>query len=228
MACTCKIRRTLRSRAGRAILIDIGSTTTDIIPIVDGRVAAVGLTDKDRLASGELVYSGVERTSLSAIVTSLPYRGAMIPVAAELFATTRDVYLTLGDLAEDANCSRAANGKPATREAARGRLARMLCVDRDEFNDHDARIMAEEIQRQQIAKITAACTKVVDRFPGGMQLALTSGQGEFLACRVIGPETQIVSLSKILGPAVSHSAPAHALAILAREAKSMENKLTAK
>ncbi len=45
-----------------AILIDMGSTTTDIIPIVGGVVRAIGLTDPDRLASGELVYTGALRT----------------------------------------------------------------------------------------------------------------------------------------------------------------------
>src|SRR6185503_8193489 len=44
------------------VLIDIGSTTTDIIPIIDGRVAVSGRTDPDRLASGELVYTGALRT----------------------------------------------------------------------------------------------------------------------------------------------------------------------
>lgn len=47
-----------------ALLIDVGTTTTDIIPIVDGEVVAVGKTDPDRLASGELVYPAHSARSL--------------------------------------------------------------------------------------------------------------------------------------------------------------------
>ena len=44
------------------LLVDIGTTSTDIIPIVSGSVAALGHTDPDRLLSGELVYTGAVRT----------------------------------------------------------------------------------------------------------------------------------------------------------------------
>ena len=40
-----------------ALLIDMGSTTTDIIPIVAGAVAARGYTDAERLTTGELAYA---------------------------------------------------------------------------------------------------------------------------------------------------------------------------
>ena len=76
---------------GEALLLDVGTTTTDIIPLSAGIPVPAGLTDRERLISGELVYSGVRRTPLCALVRSLPYRGAECPVAAELFATTLDV-----------------------------------------------------------------------------------------------------------------------------------------
>ena len=37
------------------IVVDIGSTTTDIIPIVDGKMVVKGKTDLERLSNGELV-----------------------------------------------------------------------------------------------------------------------------------------------------------------------------
>ena len=45
-----------------ALLIDMGSTTTDIIPIVAGAVAARGYTDAERLATRELAYGGLVRS----------------------------------------------------------------------------------------------------------------------------------------------------------------------
>src|SRR6185312_2129950 len=89
-----------------ALLIDIGSTSTDVIPLRDGVPAARGLTDRDRLQSRELVYLGVRRTPVFTIV---PDR-----VCAELFATTQDAFVILGLLPEDAADCETANGQSLT------------------------------------------------------------------------------------------------------------------
>ena len=47
------------------IFIDTGSTTTDIIPIRDAKECAIGKSDFDRSATGELVYTGTLRTNLA-------------------------------------------------------------------------------------------------------------------------------------------------------------------
>ena len=84
-----------------ALMLDVGSTTADVIPIAAGRVAAVGRTDLDRLLAGELVYTGALRTNLAAIAPRVPVRGRWCPVASELFAISGDVHLILGHLAPD-------------------------------------------------------------------------------------------------------------------------------
>ena len=101
---------------GPALLFDVGSTTTDVIPLLDGRPKPHGRTDRERLESGELVYTGVRRTPLCALAGG----------AAELFATTLDVYLLLDWIAEDAADRNTADGRPATKAAAHARLARMM------------------------------------------------------------------------------------------------------
>ena len=100
--------------AGKALLADLGSTTADFIPIENGMPVPVGRTDLERLQSGELVYSGVRRTPLCAVASSVEFRGASCPLAAELFATTLDVYLLLGERADEPANTDTANGKPAT------------------------------------------------------------------------------------------------------------------
>ena len=75
------------------ILIDIGTTSTDIIPISGGRVAARGLTDPARLGSGELVYTGAVRTPAEALVSEVPLGLGMAAVSAEWFATIGDAHL---------------------------------------------------------------------------------------------------------------------------------------
>src|SRR5262249_58388006 len=106
---------------GPALLIDIGSTTTDIVPLLDGRPVPRGRTDTERLHASELAYTGVIRTPLCAILGT---RGM-----AEFFATTRDAFLLLGRLPEDSSDCDTADGRPATRVCAEARIARMIGAD---------------------------------------------------------------------------------------------------
>ena len=206
---------------GCGLLIDIGTTTSDIVPLVDGAPRAVGRTDPQRLVAGELVYTGVERSPLCAIVRDLPWRGERCPVAQELFATAWDAHLVLGNLPEEPDRRQTADGRPATRSCARDRLARAICADRTTFDEADALAAAHEVAEAQRRSIAAAAGKVVARLPSPPRTVVVSGRGEFLARRVaegLQPGVEIVSLSKLLGEELSRCATAHALAALAREA----------
>src|SRR5918992_3728320 len=111
-----------------AIMIDVGSTTADVVPIAAGRVVPAGRTDLDRLLGGELVYTGALRTNLAAIAQRVPVRGGSCPVASELFAISADVHLILGHLAPDAYTCATPDGRPASVEFARERVARLVCA----------------------------------------------------------------------------------------------------
>jgi (4-(4-[2-(gamma-L-glutamylamino)ethyl]phenoxymethyl)furan-2-yl)methanamine synthase len=58
---------------------------------------------------------GVRRTPVCALATELPFRGHPTGLAAELFAATLDVYLTLGEIAPNSKDLSTANGRPARR-----------------------------------------------------------------------------------------------------------------
>jgi probable H4MPT-linked C1 transfer pathway protein len=109
-----------------ALLIDIGSTTTDLIPVVAGQVAAVGADDAGRLAAGELVYTGLTRSFVMAMASRAPFAGAWTPLMNEYFAAAADVRRTLGDLPEDADLMATADGRDKSRAASQARLARMI------------------------------------------------------------------------------------------------------
>ena len=105
-----------------ALFIDVGSTTTDVIPIRGGRVVARGRTDPARLRSGELVYTGALRTPVCAIVRWLPWRGRRCRVAAEHFAVSADAHLWLGRIAAcDYSCE-TPDGRGRERAEAGARL----------------------------------------------------------------------------------------------------------
>jgi hypothetical protein len=114
-----------------AILVDVGSTTTDVVPIRDGRIAALGRTDPERLLAGELVYTGVLRTNVAATVRRVPLRGGECPVASELFAVSGDVHVLLGALRPEDYTVPTPDGRSATAAFAAERLARVVCADRE-------------------------------------------------------------------------------------------------
>jgi len=197
------------------LLIDIGSTTTDLIPLLDGKVVSKARTDTERLQSGELVYAGVRRTPICALATSLPHRGRDTGLAAELFATTLDVFLTLGDLQENAEDCDTADGKPATIPEARNRLARMVGADREDFSERDATDFAGEAHKVLIDRLVSSAIRVSESLPKSPTVALVSGSGEFLARRVgaraFPGDFRIVALSEIWDQAASDAACARAL-----------------
>ena len=202
------------------LLLDVGSTTTDIVQLGSDRPAVCGLTDTERLLSGELVYTGVARTPVCSVVSSVPYRGQHAPVAGELFATMYDVYLLLSDLAEDLTDRNTADSRPASKAAARVRMGRMICADSEHFNHRDAVTMAQAVAECQVGRIAAAVKQVVPS-PGELARVVLSGQGEFVAQRVLetlGISPEVVSLARELGRNISRCAPAYALAVMAREA----------
>ena len=177
------------------------------------------------MASGELVYTGVERTPVAAIVRSLPWPTAAVPgrpqrpIAAERFADSRDVWLLLGALPEDAGCTDTADGAPATREAARVRLARMLLADPGDFSAADAQAAADWCAEAQARLVARAIARVAAASGAQATSVVASGHGECLARRALdrlGWNLPVVSLPDAIGPGPARAAPAHALALIAR------------
>ena len=207
------------SEGRAALLVDIGSTTTDIVPLVDGRPCTVSVTDTERLVVGELVYTGVGRTPVCAVTHTLPWRGQQCPVAAELFATTADAYVLLDDLPEQLGADWTADGRPLTKEFGRERLARMVCADSTTFSEEDAERAAQWVHEAQAAQLRAAVSRVVSSMLRPPELWIVGGSGEFLAHLVAGisPAFRVVSLGSELGRDVSSAAAAHAVAVLAVE-----------
>jgi probable H4MPT-linked C1 transfer pathway protein len=206
----------------RAILIDVGSTTTDLIPLDRGRVVARGRSDTERLRTGELVYAGVRRTPVCALATELGLEdGDPIGLAAELFATTIDVFLVLGDIEPDSTNQDTADGRPATFSAALDRLARMIGADRESLSDGDALALARAAERCLIDRLERAAIRACQATIQMPVVAVVSGSGEFLARRVaervLAPGGRVLSLAESWGAAASIAACAHALIMLANQ-----------
>ena len=162
-----------------AILIDCGGTTTDVIALAGGQVAALGRTDLERLRHGELVYTGALRTSVAAIVSRVPLGAGPCPVAAETFAIAADAHLLRGSLTPARCTCSFPDGRGPTDAAVRSRLARVVCADPDQLAAGDLEAIAAAVHDAQVAAIAAALDRVAGRVPGAGVIAV--GVGAFLA-----------------------------------------------
>ncbi len=209
-----------------AILIDVGSTTTDIIPIVDGVPANLGTDDATRMTHDELIYSGVVRTSLMSICQHVPFAGTWQRVAAEHFANTADIYRILGELPADADLHDTADGGLKTITASARRVCRML--GRDLSEDADAiRNVAGYFAYCQFDQLQRALLAVQDRVGSRLENIVAAGAGAFLVHKLARfNEIPCIEFSSLfeMDPtqqqAVMACAPAAALAILGWNSKS--------
>lgn len=160
----------LAERLPNCLMVDIGSTTTDLVPILHGEVAATGKRDIDRLACGELIYTGALRTPVAAIVSQVPVRGAICRIAAEYFAISADVHLALGRLQPEAYTCATPDGREKTKAGALARLARVACEDGKGLTAGELHAIAAYIAEKQIQQITEGMFQVLSRTHGGLRL----------------------------------------------------------
>ncbi|MFD0937441.1 hydantoinase/oxoprolinase family protein, partial [Methylobacterium trifolii] len=167
------------------LLVDIGSTTADLIPIVAGRPAAAGYSDAERLETNELVYTGVVRTPLLALSDHAPFRGRRTRLMAETFAHAADAYRLTGDLPEGADQQHSADLKGKSTLETEIRLARMIGRDRDEGSAQDWAALARHFAEAQLRLLHDAAAILLSRpdLPNEAPL-IACGAGSFVAVRL--------------------------------------------
>ena len=163
------------------ILVDIGSTTTDIIPIQNGKTTNRGRTDTERLTSGELVYTGILRTNPNTVVNKAPVSGQPCRVAAEYFTSMADVYLLCGQLTPDQYTCPTADGRNKSIPAARYRLARLVCSDGETAGVEEIDTLARYLKEKQLQQIVDSLFQVLSGLKHASSLPMIAlGTGEFL------------------------------------------------
>jgi probable H4MPT-linked C1 transfer pathway protein len=204
-----------------ALFIDIGSTTTTIIPMVDCSVRVRGYTDPEKLVCGELVYTGVLRGNVAALVDRVPYKGFYARVSSERFSLMGDVHLLLGHISSEEYTTETADGRGTTLEEAVQRIARVPCADSDMVSFEEAVEMARYIYERQVFAVFEALMQVrswlasqdvrLDEFT-----AITAGLGEFLAAEASRRAgfRRIVSINELVGEKVASVLPSYASALM--------------
>jgi len=204
-----------------ALFMDIGSTTTDIIPLAE-RPLHAGYTDAERLACEELVYSGVIRTPVMAVARRVPYQGEWQLLAAECFATMADVYILCGDLNPDQLQDDCADGGDPGEQGSAIRLARMLGRDLETEGLERLRSLARYLQRSQRRCWGDAVARILSRqAQSGDTLFIGAGVGRFQVQRLaaeLGCEyidfADVAKVGAALRQAAADCAPAVALSLM--------------
>jgi probable H4MPT-linked C1 transfer pathway protein len=200
------------------VVVDVGSTSTSIIPVVDGRVVAEGKTDLEKLQNGELVYSGSLRTNVAAIVDAVPVRGVLTRVSSELFAQSGDVHLLLDNIGTKDYTAETCDGRGKTKKDALARLARVVCADTDMLTEQEIVDMARFVYGMQIDQIVEGVRQVYARVKPRLRddVAVVTGLGRsFLAKRAaeeIGFQ-RVVDLKDLLGDGAAVVSPSVGVAL---------------
>lgn len=213
---------------GSAILMDVGSTTTDIIPLHHGWPISEGLNDRDRLFSGELLYLGAYRTPLCAVLKTVTIGDQSGPVAAEVFATMADAAVVCGLADEQPDVTETADGRPLTRHFSLSRIARMLCCDRTELADQQIVSIAEQAVEAAAGQISDCLSRVFRRLKseagedGFAPILVVSGSGAAFATKALrltedSRFANVMQLSKMYHTDMSSSACAFAVARLVQD-----------
>ncbi len=205
-----------------SLLFDFGSTTADIIPVVNGKPVPEGFSDAARQTSGELVYTGYTRTAVIGVTQSAIFKGQRVDLAREYLANMADVRRILGELDPEVDLHSTADGRGKSTAESTQRLARMLGRDASDGLAQDWQLTARGIVETQMRSIYDGLLMVLTRHPqlwsGTLVCAgIGADLGIALSSRLaMQPVTfgELVGTSGRLSVNATHSAPAVAVALL--------------
>jgi probable H4MPT-linked C1 transfer pathway protein len=210
-------------RCRNGLFVDIGTTTTDLIPLKDGAPAARGYTDGERLAVRELIYAGVVRTPVMAFSRIAPIAGHIQGIAAERFATMADVYRLMGDLPDDADPYPTPDLRGKSKKESAARLARMLGRDASDAIPEAWTELASFFADLQFSELVDAGRALVSREALAPDApVIGAGCGRFLGRRLASELgrpyrdfTETIAVEPEAREMAARCAPAAAVALLA-------------
>jgi (4-(4-[2-(gamma-L-glutamylamino)ethyl]phenoxymethyl)furan-2-yl)methanamine synthase len=199
------------------VMVDTGSTTTDIIPIKDGQECARGRSDLQRLATGELVYTGLLRTNVATLVDRVPLQDTWTRVASELFAITADVHIILNNIDDKEYSCPTPDGSGESRMECMQRMARLVCSDLEVLAEEEVEELASYVYQKQLERVAEALLEVAES--NDLDEVVVTGLGMNLvgreAANLLG--LKVTSMDELLTIEECVAAPAVGTALLMEE-----------
>jgi len=145
------------------VVIDIGSTTTDILPIKDGAPACRGVDDFSRAREGELVYTGYLRTHAAMVAHEITIQGRKMDSCPEYFAIMGDAHLLSGEMGPREYTCATPDGGPKTKQGAARRLCRIVMADLEQLGMESGKEIADQIVAAQTNRLERALAGIIQR-----------------------------------------------------------------
>jgi probable H4MPT-linked C1 transfer pathway protein len=202
------------------IVLDIGSTSTSIIPVANGKVVAKGKNDLEKLINGELVYTGSLRTNLAAIVSSILIRSSRSRVSSELFAQSGDVHLILGNIDEKDYTVDTADGREPNLEESKARLARIICADIEIINENEIEDISKQIYDAQLDQIEKGLRQTFNGVKSAFKnepMIVVTGLGRDFLGKVAAERAgfkNVIDLGEVMGSEAALVSPSVGVALM--------------
>ena len=174
------------------VLIDAGSTTIDIVPILNSVPVPVGRNDIERLINRELIYTGGLRATIPSITHFVPYKDKMVRISFEKFALVSDVHRILNSISETEYINDTADNRSISLDDCYARLARIVCMDLESISTEELDLIAKFIYDKQIEIISTDIkvfmddlTQRIPDFNQDSKFVITGLSAEFLIKEVL-------------------------------------------
>ncbi len=155
--------RWVATRLADCLIVDIGSTTTDLLPVKNGKCAVIGKTDYQRMRNGELLYTGYLRANSACVCPVIRINGKRIVACPEYFSIVGDAHLYLGNITAKDYTTPTPDGGAKTKRGASMRLARLVLSDVKTLNDDGIRSIARQILTAQNRMIATAIDQIIEK-----------------------------------------------------------------
>ena len=209
----------------RGLSIDTGTTSTDIIPIVDGAPDPEAVRDPDRynldrLKTRRFSWYGMTATPLDYLAHEAEAAGEIWPLYPRVAKT--EVLTALLDLApRDLTTAHAYDGKFPSVEVARFQLAQACGLDVSLIGDATLEAIARDLYRRMVERLAANVRQVaahaglgpLDQLQGAvMGLGRSSAARDALLQAGLRPE-RLVDVEEVLGADLSSVSTAYGAAL---------------
>ena len=172
------------------ILIDIGSTTTDIIPIKNKEIISNSVSDYQRLKSNELIYLGVLRTPIQAVVKKKN-------LINENFANLSDVYRVLNKIPSTVDLLPTLDNKTKNKHDSARRIARIFGKDYKKNHFLKWKKIAYQIEGEHLKILKSVIKKIEKKNFLKKVPIIGAGIGEFLVKKIYNKKKYFSFYSKV-------------------------------
>ena len=172
------------------ILVDIGSSTTDIIQIKNKEIISKGVNDYQRLKSNELIYLGVLRTPIQAVEKKKN-------LINENFANLSDVYRVLNKIPSTVDLLPTLDHKTKNKHDSARRIARIFGKDYKKNHFLKWKKIAYQIEGEHLKILKSVIKKIEKKNFLKKVPIIGAGIGEFLVKKIYNKKKYFSFYSKL-------------------------------